>query len=250
MDELCRIAQGDNLDLLEDIQDGCVDLIYIDPPFNTGKVQEGKAGCYPDHFSSTKAYINFLMPRIEQAFYILRDTGSLFVHVDQHMSHYVKACVLDPVFGEQNFRNEIIWAYDYGGRSKRTWPAKHDTIFWYSKSAEYTFNYDAIDRIPYMAPGLVGPEKAAKGKVPTDVWWQTIVPTQGKERTGYPTQKPLKLLERIVKVHSNPGDLLLDFFAGSGTFGEAALLHGRRAYLIDKNPEAIQVMIERLKAWL
>jgi site-specific DNA-methyltransferase (adenine-specific) len=155
--------------------------------------------------------------------------------------------LLDAIFGRDAFMNEIVWAYDYGGRSRRRWPAKHDTILWYTRDPEhYTFNYDAIDRIPYLAPGLVGAEKAARGKTPTDVWWQTIVPTAGTERTGYPTQKPLKLLERIVKVHSNPGEVVLDFFAGSGTMGEAAARHGRDFVLVDESEDAIAVMRRRL----
>jgi site-specific DNA-methyltransferase (adenine-specific) len=143
--------------------------------------------------------------------------------------------------------NDIVWAYDYGGRSKTRWSRKHDNILWYAKNPnDYIFNYEEMDRIPYMAPGLVGKEKAAKGKTPTDVWWHTIVPTNGKERTGYPTQKPLGILERIVKVHSNPGDTIIDFFAGSGTTGEAAAKNEREFVLVDSNPQAIEVMKKRL----
>jgi site-specific DNA-methyltransferase (adenine-specific) len=166
--------------------------------------------------------------------------------VDCREVHYVKV-LLDSVFGRASFMNEIIWAYDYGGRSKNRWPAKHDNILWYAKDPKrYTFNYAAMPRIPYLAPGLVGPEKAARGKTPTDVWWHTIVPTAGREKTGYPTQKPLGLLKRIVEVHSHPGDLLLDFFAGSGTFGEAAARAGRDFLLVDNNPEAVRIMSARL----
>ena len=155
--------------------------------------------------------------------------------------------LLDEVFGRDSFINEIVWAYDYGARSKSRWPAKHDNILWYAKDPDdYTFNYEDVDRIPYMAPGLVSPEKAARGKTPTDVWWHTIVPTNGKEKTGYPTQKPLGIMERIVRVHSNPGDVVLDFFAGSGTTGEAAAKLGRDFILVDNNPEAIRVMEKRL----
>jgi site-specific DNA-methyltransferase (adenine-specific) len=190
--------------------------------------------------------MGFLAPRIEEAKRVLATNGSLFLHVDSRESHYCKI-LLDQIFGRDSFMNEIIWSYDYGGRSKRKWPTKHDTIFWYAKDpGNYTFNYDDIDRIPYMAPGLVGKEKAARGKTPTDVWWQTIVPTNGKERTGYPTQKPLAILERIVKVHSNPGELVLDFFAGSGTTGVAAAKNDRQFVLIDTNPEAVQVAAKRL----
>ena len=146
--------------------------------------------------------------------------------------------------------NEIIWAYDYGARSKRKWSPKHDTIFWYAMDPDhYTFNFDAMDRIPYMAPGLVGKEKAARGKTPTDVWWHTIVSPNGKERTGYATQKPLGVLERIVRVHSREGDLVLDFFAGSGTTGEAAAKNRRSFILVDSSREAVEVMARRLAAY-
>ena len=177
---------------------------------------------------------------------MLKPSGSFFLHVDYREVHYCKV-FLDGLFGRDSFMNEIIWAYDYGGRSKSRWSAKHDSILWYAKDPnDYTFNYDEMDRIPYMAPGLVGPEKAARGKTPTDVWWHTIVTTGGKEKTGYPTQKPLGIIKRIVSVHSSPGDLLMDFFAGSGTLGEAAALLDRSFILVDNNEEAIRVMAKRL----
>jgi|TARA_B100000809_G_scaffold250423_1_gene282871 site-specific DNA-methyltransferase (adenine-specific) len=263
------INLADNLDFLREVPNAAVDLIYIDPPFNTGTQQSitrlktvrdeggdrtGFGGnryrterqgstSYLDAFED---YMAFIAPRIDEARRVLADNGSIFLHVDQHESHYCKV-LLDRVFGRKSFINEIIWSYDYGGRSKKKWPTKHDTIFWYAiDPANYTFNANAIDRIPYMAPGLVGKEKAARGKVPTDVWWQTIVPTNGKERTGYPTQKPLAILERIVKVHSNPGDMVMDFFAGSGTTGVAAARNDRLFVLVDSNPEAVQVAAKRL----
>ena len=263
------INLADNLDFLREVPNAAVDLIYIDPPFNTGTQQSitrlktvrdeggdrtGFGGnryrterqgstSYLDAFED---YMAFIAPRIDEARRVLADNGSIFLHVDQHESHYCKV-LLDRVFGRKSFINEIIWSYDYGGRSKKKWPSKHDTIFWYAiDPANYTFNANAIDRIPYMAPGLVGKEKAARGKVPTDVWWQTIVPTNGKERTGYPTQKPLAILERIVKVHSNPGDMVMDFFAGSGTTGVAAARNDRLFVLVDSNPEAVQVAAKRL----
>ena len=263
------INLADNLDFLREVPNAAVDLIYIDPPFNTGTQQSitrlktvrdeggdrtGFGGnryrterqgstSYLDAFED---YMAFLAPRIDEARRVLADNGSIFLHVDQHESHYCKV-LLDRVFGRKSFINEIIWSYDYGGRSKKKWPTKHDTIFWYAiDPANYTFNANAIDRIPYMAPGLVGKEKAARGKVPTDVWWQTIVPTNGKERTGYPTQKPLAILERIVKVHSNPGDMVMDFFAGSGTTGVAAARNDRLFVLVDSNSEAVQVAAKRL----
>ena len=263
------INLADNLDFLRNIEDGSVNLIYIDPPFNTGvtqsmtslktvrddegdrigfggnryRTERGESKSYLDSFDD---YIGFLMSRMEEAKRVLAPNGSLFLHIDQRESHYCKV-LLDQVFGRGSFMNEIIWSYDYGGRSKRKWPAKHDTIFWYAVDPKnYTFNADNIDRIPYMAPSLVGKEKAARGKIPTDVWWQTIVPTNGKERTGYPTQKPIAILDRIVKVHSNAGELVMDFFAGSGTTGVAAAKNDRRFVLVDANNEAVQIAAKRL----
>ena len=190
--------------------------------------------------------MEFIEPRLVQAHRILAPDGSLFLHLDYREAHYCKV-LLDALFGRDCFMNEIIWAYDYGARAKNRWPAKHDSILWHAKDPNrYVFNYDAVDRIPYMAPGLVGPEKAERGKTPTDVWWQTIVATNGRERTGYPTQKPLAILDRIVRVHSDPGDLVLDFFAGTGTTGEAAARNGRRYLLVDDNPEAASIMAKRL----
>jgi site-specific DNA-methyltransferase (adenine-specific) len=242
-----KIYRGDNLSILSGIPDGSVNLVYTDPPFNTGASQNGHGISYSDDFGDTEAYLDFLRPRFKEVHRVLHPTGSLFFHIDNRESHYCKI-MLDKIFGRESFINEIIWAYDFGGRSKKRWAAKHNTIFWYAKNPKcYIFNSDERERIPYMAPGLVGAEKAAKGKFPTDVWWHTIVPTASSERTGYPTQKPLGVVERIVKVHSNPGDILLDLFAGSGTLGEAAAQNKRRSILIDENPDAIQVMCQRLK---
>jgi site-specific DNA-methyltransferase (adenine-specific) len=186
------------------------------------------------------------MPRIEAALRCLTPDGSLFVHLDYREVHYIKVA-LDRLIGRSRFMNEIVWAYDYGGRPKNRWPAKHDTILWYALNPEdHVFNFDEMDRIPYMAPGLVSTEKAARGKTPTDVWWHTIVPTNGREKTGYPTQKPLGVLNRVVKVHSRHGDVVLDFFAGSGTTGEAAARHGRGFVLVDNNAEAVSIAAARL----
>lgn len=265
----CSICFGDNLEFLKRIPSGSINLIYIDPPFNTGKTQSRtqiktvrdengdrvgfnsnlyrtvklNTAAYRDSFDD---YIEFLAPRIEESYRILADDGSFFLHLDYREIHYAKVFA-DSVFGRESFINEIIWSYDYGARSKSKWSAKHDNILWYVKDPKnYTFNYDEIDRIPYMAPDLVGAEKAAKGKTLTDVWWNTIVPTNGKEKTGYPTQKPIAILNRIIKVHSKQGDTILDFFAGSGTTGEAALKNGRNAILIDQNPQSIEIMKKRL----
>ena len=268
-----RLYYGDNLAILREyISDKSTNLIYIDPPFNTGKRQQrteiqvkpdaqgdrvgfqgktyrthkGKTTYYADKFESSDAYLQFLRPRFEEAYRVLHPHGSFFLHIDYREVHYCKV-MLDEIFGRESFMNEIIWAYDYGGRSKSRWSAKHDNILWYAKTPKhYTFNFDEMDRIPYMAPGLVSKEKAARGKTPTDVWWHTIVSTNGNEKTGYPTQKPLGILNRIVKVHSSPEDTLLDFFAGSGTFGEAAALHNRSSISIDNNTSAIKHIMDRL----
>ena len=264
-----RIVLADNLDVLPSIASRSVDLIYVDPPFNTGRPQRrtrirtrldpdgDRTGFGGRRYRTERLHTSgfddafddfqqFLEPRLIEAHRVLHEHGSLFVHLDYREVHYARL-LIDRLFGRDSFMNEIIWAYDYGGRPRRRWPAKHDTILWYAANPrKYTFHYAEIDRIPYLAPGLVGPEKAARGKTPTDVWWHTIVPTSGKERTGYPTQKPLGILERIVRVHSSPGDLVLDFFAGSGTTGEAAARHGRDFILIDSSPEAFRVMCERL----
>jgi site-specific DNA-methyltransferase (adenine-specific) len=260
---------GDNLDVLRRLPDASFALVYIDPPFNTGKRQartsvrtvrdaEGDRTGFGGHRYRTERvserayldrfddYLGFLEPRLVEARRVLRDDGSLFVHLDYREVHYVKV-LLDQIFGRASFINEIVWAYDYGARSKSRWSPKHDDILFYAKDPErYTFHYDEMDRIPYMAPGLVGEEKAARGKTPTDTWWHTIVSPTGKEKTGYPTQKPLGVLRRIVRVHSSPGDRLLDFFAGSGTLGAVAHELGRDCVLVDESPEALAVMKKRL----
>ena len=269
-----RIVLGDNLGALKTLPSAFARLLYVDPPFNTGKVQRrdrikvkmttgkgarggfgGKrydvekvsgAPVFDDRFDD---FVAFLLPRIEASLRCLTPDASLFIHLDAREVHYVKVA-LDGLLGRDRFMNEIVWAYDYGGRSKDRWPQKHDTILWYAMDPrDYVFEYAEIDRIPYMAPGLVGAEKAKIGKTPTDVWWHTIVPTNGREKTGYPTQKPLGILERIVKVHSRKGDVVLDFFAGSGTTGEAAAKNERGFVLIDRSPEALLVMEKRLARW-
>lgn len=267
-----RIVHGDNAEALATLPREFARLIYIDPPFNTGRKQsrqrmqvrasaegerQGFGGrrydvervdspAYDDEFDE---YVPFLLKRIEAALPCLTADGSLFVHLDYREVHYVKVA-LDQLLGRDRFRNEIIWAYDFGGRPKRWWPAKHDTLLWYVLDPKrYVFQFEEMDRIPYMAPGLAGKEKAARGKTPTDVWWHTIVPTNSKEKTGYPTQKPLGVLERIIKVHTEPGDVVLDFFAGSGTTGEAAARLGRGFVLIDEHPDAIATMRRRLSRW-
>ncbi len=254
-----------------------IPLIYVDPPFNTGRRQArprlktirddagdrtgfggrryrttrlAEPADTPGYLDRFDDFLGFLRPRLLEAHRILTPTGSLFFHIDYREVHYCKV-LLDEIFGRASFQNEIIWAYDYGARATKRWPAKHDNILWYSKDpAHYTFNLSASDRIPYMAPGLVGAAKAARGKTPTDVWWHTIVSPTGKEKTGYATQKPRGILERIIRVHSNPGDTVLDFFAGSGTTGEAAARQGRSFLLIDESPAAHAIMLKRLQPHL
>ena len=265
-----QIHRADNLEILRQLPDDSIPLIYIDPPFNTGRnqsrtrirttrSQEGdRIGFLGQSYQTTKVgtsqfadafddYLAFLEPRLTEAHRVLAPNGTMYLHLDYREVHYVKI-MMDGIFGRESFLNEIIWAYDYGARAKRKWPAKHDNILVYVKNPkDYVFNVDDIDREPYMAPGLVGPEKAARGKLPTDTWWHTIVPTSGPERTGYPTQKPLGILRRIIRASSNPDDLVLDFFAGSGTTGIAAHELSRRFLLVDSHDEAIEVMRERFR---
>jgi site-specific DNA-methyltransferase (adenine-specific) len=265
-----RIVLADNLAVLVSLPDDSIDLVYIDPPFNTGKrqtlrrlrtVRDEKAGDRTGfggrryrtiQLGSTSYldvhddYLDFLEPRLVEIRRVLRPTGSLYLHLDPREAHYAKV-LCDAVFGRDCFLNEVIWAYDYGARTRRRWPAKHDDILVYVKDAgRYWFDAEAVERIPYMAPGLVGPEKAARGKLPTDTWWQTIVPPGGTERTGYPSQKPVAVLRRVVSASCPVGGVVADFFAGSGTTGAAALELGRRFLLVDSNPEAVAVMARRL----
>ncbi|MFT3797418.1 MAG: site-specific DNA-methyltransferase [Microbacterium sp.] len=295
------IHHGDNLAVAATLPAGSFALVYLDPPFNTGRVRgraveqaltsgattqaephgadsapargagsdatanslshapaapvktgfrgtsyarlRGDLRRYDDRFDD---YWEFLEPRLREAWRLLADDGTLYLHLDYREAHYAKV-LLDALFGRECFLNELIWAYDYGAKSRRRWPTKHDTILVYVKNpAGYFFDSDAVDREPYMAPGLVTPEKAARGKLPTDVWWHTIVPTSGREKTGYPTQKPEGILRRIVQASSRPGDRVLDLFAGSGTTGAVCLALGRDAVLVDDNPEAIAVMRSRM----
>ena len=260
---------ADNLEVLGALPDGCVGLVYIDPPFATGQtrrldsIRTGSGQQWRNGFGGRRyafevvrshayrddlrleEWLGFLEPRLLEIRRVLAETGSLYVHLDHHAVHHARL-LLDGVFGPDRFLNEIVWAYDYGGRARDRWPRKHDSILWYARGDRWTFNRDAVDRLPYMAPRLVGAAKAARGKLPTDVWWMTIVPTRGAERTGWPTQKPLPLLERIITASSNPGDLVVDVFCGSGTTGVAARRLGRRCLLVDCDPEAVRIAAARL----
>jgi DNA modification methylase len=264
-----RVILGESLDVLPRLESESFQLIYIDPPFNTGKAQTRRTlqtvggadgdrtgfvgrryktrllaeSSYRDAFDD---YLAFLDPRLREAHRLLAPSGTFYFHIDYREAHYCKLA-LDELFGRECFLNEIIWAYDYGARSKRRWPAKHDTILVYVKDPKrYYYDAEAVDREPYMAPGLVTPEKAAKGKLPTDVWWHTIVATNGREKTGYPTQKPEGIVRRMIQASTRPGDWCLDFFAGSGTVGAVAAKLDRRYVLVDCNPEAVRVIHERL----
>ena len=263
------VVAGDNLEVLAGLPDGCADLVYIDPPFNTGRTRRhtrlrtvadldgDRTGFGGRRYRSialgTAAFLDvfddwlaFLEPRLRQLHRLLAPHGSLYLHADWRESHYAKV-LGDAVFGRDNFLNEVVWAYDYGGRTRRRWPPKHDVLLvWVRDRRRYWFDAAEVERIPYMSPGLVGAEKAERGKLPTDTWWHTIVPTAGPERTGYPTQKPLGVLRRVVAASCAPGGLVLDAFAGSGTTGVAALQLGRRFVLVDDNPEALRVMRARL----
>jgi site-specific DNA-methyltransferase (adenine-specific) len=264
-----EILLGDCLEILPRFADGSFQLIYVDPPFNTGREQTRRTlqtvpdergdrtgfggrryatrllaeSSYRDSFDD---YLSFLAPRLEQAHRLLSRSGTLYFHIDYREAHYCKL-LLDEIFGRECFLNELVWAYDYGARSRRRWPAKHDTILVYVRDPDaYHFDAEEVDREPYMAPGLVTAEKAARGKLPTDVWWHTIVPTRGAEKTGYPTQKPEGIVRRMVCASTRPGDWCLDFFAGSGTLGAVACKLGRRYVLIDSSPRAVEVMRARL----
>ena len=263
------IVHGNCADVLPTLDDASFQLIYIDPPFNTGKVQErrtvrtvrddegDRTGFKGNRYTTTEVsrhgypdvyddYLGMLDPLLRQARRLLTPSGTIYLHIDYRQAHAVKL-LLDGIFGADAFLNELIWAYDFGGRARDRWPAKHDTIFVYVRTpGAHFFDQEAVERIPYLAPGLVGPEKAARGKLPTDVWWHTIVPTNGREKTGYPNQKPEGILRRIVSASSRPGDRVLDFFAGSGTSGAVAHAMDRHFVLVDQNPAAIEIMRSRL----
>jgi site-specific DNA-methyltransferase (adenine-specific) len=264
------VVHGENLTVLPKLPDGMFQLIYIDPPFNTGARRDrrtlrtvndpdggDRTGFGGRRYSSRETgrmsyadtfddYAGFLGPRLEEARRLLTESGTLYVHLDWREAHYAKL-LLDAVFGRACFLNEVIWAYDFGGRARDRWAAKHDTLLVYVKRVgRHFFDQDQVERVPYLAPDLVGPEKAARGKLPTDVWWHTIVPTNGREKTGYPTQKPEGVLRRVLQPSSRPGDWVLDFFAGSGTTGAVAAAMGRRFVLVDENPQALEVMRRRL----
>src|SRR5205814_1135581 len=258
-----------NLAVMAGCADGSFRMIYLDPPFNTGRERTARrlrtvaasdgdrtgfggrryrselleSSSYRDRFDD---YLGFLEPRLREARRLLDPEGTLYLHLDYREAHYVKL-LCDEIFGRECFLNELVWAYDYGAKPRRRWPAKHDTILVYVRTpGGHHFDADGVEREPYMAPGLVGPEKARRGKRPTDVWFHTIVPTNGSEKTGYPTQKPEGVLRRLVAASSRAGGWCLDPFAGSGTLGAVCRELGRRFVLIDCNPVAIDLIRARL----
>jgi site-specific DNA-methyltransferase (adenine-specific) len=265
------IVHGEDLDALAALPDGSIDLIYADPPFNTGRTRQGmrlrvhavadsdgdRTGFAGRRYRTAREdtqsfadshddYLGHLLPRLQQSRRVLADHGTFYLHVDPRESHYCKV-LLDTLFGRDSFLNEVIWAYDYGGRPRRRWAPKHDVLLVYVRDPRrYHFDSAEVERLPYMAPALVGPVKAARGKLPTDVWWHTVVPTASRERTGYPTQKPLGILRRVIAASSRPGSLVLDWNAGSGTTGVAAAQLGRRFLLVDRSADAVAVMRRRL----
>jgi len=265
---MISIVHQDNLNFLKTVPNNSIDLIYIDPPFNTKKIQKrdiikgekkskkgfgfedykhNKVGQYGSYEDSFEDFIKFIKPRLEELHRVLKYSGSIYVHLDYREVHYVKV-EMDKIFGRDNFLGEIIWSFEFGAKSKKKWPMKHNNILYYVKDKNnYTFNYDKVPRVPYLAPSLVGPQKAQKGKTICSVWWHTIVGTNSKEKMNYATQKPVGLLRRIVDVSSNEDDVCLDVFAGSGTFGQACLELNRRCILVDSNKEAIDVMKKRFK---
>lgn len=287
------IFEGDNLPVLRGMETASVDLIYLDPPFNSNRTYETPIGSevagatFRDpwsldnldqkwhndiadqnltlyraievsehtHSASMKAYLIMIAVRIIEMKRILKPTGSIYLHCDPTVSHYLKM-IMDGIFGVENFKNEIVWHYTGGGRSKTSFSRKHDIIFFYTRSkSDHCFNVDSI-RVPYKETsgyaksGIIS--KVGKRYLPNpkgtpvgDVWDISII--NSKERLGYPTQKPLVLLERIVAASSNQGDLVLDPFCGCATTCVAAENLGRHWIGIDISPKAVELVRERLK---
>jgi 16S rRNA G966 N2-methylase RsmD len=260
-----RIVEGDNLAVLHALSAelaGQVALAYMDPPFGTGR----DFGAYDDRWETRDALVAMLRPRLEAVHALLREDGAILVHLDHRVAHAV-AMLLDELFGAGDrdppkstpapgFRNEIIWTYGLGGSSSRFYPRKHDVIFWYTKGSRWTFDPPRMPARSMRMRGqekkqidvFVGPPRVEEGRVEeeSDVWDVASINNMAKERTGYPTQKPLALLERFVLAHSRPGDWVLDPFCGSGTTLVAAQRHGRRAIGIDASQEAIRIARSRL----
>ena len=254
------VHKAEAIHFLESIPDESVDLIYTDPPFGTGDKQQLNRKSkgvivsklsYDDKFED---YVDFLSRHLVHMRRILKQSGTMYLHLDWRWVHYAKV-ECDKIFGVRNFLNHVVWSYNFGGRGRDRWPQKHDDILVYTKSCgDHLFNWDEIDRIPYAAPELqfVGRSKEeaekriATGQVPTDVWSMSIVGTASRERVGYPSQKPLKLVKRVIRASSPHRGLVVDPFAGSGTTAVAALESGRDFLVCDRSEEAINVMKDRL----
>jgi DNA modification methylase len=271
-----QLILGDCLDVLKTLPDESVDLCYIDPPFFSNHNYEvvwgdaGEVRSFEDRWSGgMDHYIGWLKERVIEIKRVLKPTGSFYLHCDWHADAYIRVYILDKVFGEKNFRNEIIWCYTAPANAKNKLPQKHDNVYFYSKTNSYNFYPNQI-RIPYnqetlartnrksgksglYKDNLIAEEKHKdrlnnSGKVPED-WWSDIPRLQGNssERLGYPTQKPEALLERIIKASSNEGDVVLDCFMGGGTTIAVAEKLKRKWIGIDQSVQAIKVTEMRLQ---
>lgn len=263
-----QLICGDALDDITRWPDGVLDAIYIDPPFGTGVVRRGRGPghAYADRADDPDAFVAWLLPYLEHARRALRAAGSLFVHLDYRAVHYVKVA-LDRLFGRARFVNEVAWCYAVGGKSRRGFGRKHDTILWYARGPDHAFYPDAV-RVPRRGgshmrlvldgdtpvqektdrrTGRVYRYPVAAGKVPED-WWtdiETLNHSDG-ERTGWPSQKPERLVERLLAAVTVPGDRVADWFVGSGTTAAVAQRTGRGFVTFDNAPGAIAVCIDRL----
>jgi DNA modification methylase len=249
-------------------RDGSIDAIYIDPPFGTGIVRHGRGHRYADRADDPDAFVEWLAPLLAEGRRVLAPTGSLFVHLDYRAVHYVKVA-LDRIFGREHFVNEVVWCYAVGGKSRRGFGRKHDTILWYARGADWAFYPDAV-RVPRRGGshmrvvregGVAVQEKTDRktgrvyrypvpeGKVPED-WWADIetLNHSDRERTGWPSQKPERLVERVLRAVTVPGNRVADWFAGSGTTAVVAQRLARRFVVCDREPAAIEVCRARLAA--
>ena len=262
-----HLLHGDSREVIAGLPDACVDAIYIDPPFGTGDVQRGRDASYRDVDGDPDGYTARLMPWLSGSHRVLRETGSLFVHLDYRTVHYIKVA-LDRIFGNARFVNEIVWCYSVGGKSRRGFARKHDTILWYAKSADYAFYPDDIRvarrggshmRVVSDENGQPVQEKTDRktgrvyrypvsaGKIPED-WWSDIetLNHSDRERNGWPSQKPERLIERVIRAVTQPGELVADWFAGSGTTAAVANRLGRRYLTVDAEADAVERCRERL----
>ena len=249
----------DNLELLKQLPDNSIDLIYCDILYNTGK----KFKDYDDKLGTPQQAIEWYKPRLVEMKRVLKDTGSIYLQMDCRLVHYMKV-EMDNIFGLKNFRNDIIWCYNTQGYSKSKYSSKHDNILFYTKTNKYSFNMESIrekepspssikryqkeiDKNGYYIDSKSGKKVyQLKGSPPLDWFFMSVLPHAHKENTGYNTQKPKVLLERIIKASSNEGDIVADFFMGSGTSMVVAKELGRNYIGCDINPKAVEITNERL----